>query len=82
MPSLTPVDLVVAVVLALVVLGAVRAGRGLLPALASGALTALALWLAAGAALALGPQELRAPVARSGFATTLDPPAWAFDRLA
>lgn len=74
------VDLVVAALVVISVLGALRGRRGVLGAVASGVGTALVCWLAAGAVIAWAPPSWRAPVAHSVLVQVVAPPVSALEQ--
>lgn len=74
------VDLVVGVAVVASLLGALRARRGLLGALASALGTALVCWLAAAVVLASGPALAVDLVGASGLFAVLPPPVAAVEQ--
>lgn len=85
MPHLSSVGLVDLVVLGVVVVaavGALRRGRGLLPAVGAGIGALLVCWLGLVAVSAWGPPRLAGEVRSSAFAHTFAMPDAALDDLA
>lgn len=81
LPSLGLVDLVVLALVVVAAVGALRAGRGLLPVLGAGLGTVALAWVAVVALTAWGPPPLAGEVQRSVFARALPMPATALDDL-
>jgi hypothetical protein len=74
------VDLVVGVAVLASLLGALRARRGLLGALASGLGTAVVCWLAAAVVLGFGPPAAGAAVEGSSLFAAVPPPVAAVEQ--
>ncbi|GAA0974379.1 hypothetical protein ENKNEFLB_02316 [Nocardioides aquaticus] len=81
LPSLGLVDLVVLALVVVAAVGALRAGRGLLPVLGASLGTVALAWVAAVALTAWGPPPLAGEVQRSAFARALPMPVAALDDL-
>ena len=81
LPSWTLVDLLVAVVLAAAVAGAVRRGGGLLAGLATLVTTGIVAWLVVSALATWGPAPVASAARHSGLLEAVPAPARAFDQV-